>query len=226
MQKAAARAVILVLIACIMIFSLTANQSLQVRATSSSSVSATGDVNAYSNSACTNQLTNLNWGAVALNAPVTQDFWLKNSGSSAYYIANVTLSDFVFKDSNGNIINTDYSSDFKITINSTDAVLCPNGSSYNIIGVQVALTISNAISSQVHSFTCSVNIQTNQMVSPADVNLDGQVNFNDVNFFIGNYIACNNGQPWQLSCDLDHCGVLNFNDIVAFEGYYIQYYNG
>ncbi len=55
----------------------------------------------------------------------------------------------------------------------------------------------------------------------ADINGDGQVNFNDITTFVALYINYFTSHVYSQQIDLLHTGTINFNDITLFVGYYI-----
>ena len=136
----------------------------QVRA-STTTLTSNSDVAAYSNSACTVSLTNINWGAVILNVPCDQNFYLKNNGNSAYMVVTPTLSNFVFRDKNGNVLSVDYSQYFTITLDRVGAIMSSN----DCMSAELTLVIASGIDPDVGSFSFSIKLNFNQLVSPADL---------------------------------------------------------
>ncbi|HMK95615.1 MAG TPA: hypothetical protein VK536_09490 [Candidatus Limnocylindrales bacterium] len=194
----------------------------QVRASTTLSESSSS-ISAYSDPLATLILTNFNWGAVALNVPVTQTFYLKDTDPSihGYAVVAPSLTDFVFKDSNGNVVSAPSDAQFfNVTIDRIGAIM----SSGQIMSAALTLVISSDLPSNVTSFSFNVVLNFNQLISPADVNQDGQVNFNDIAYFLGLYINYFATGTYSQTADLDHTGVINFGDVITFTGYYEQYY--
>jgi len=54
---------------------------------------------------------------------------------------------------------------------------------------------------------------------------DGTIDFNDVTYFVDNYIKYYTGQSWDHACDLTSDGKLDFNDVTAFVNDYIIYWS-
>ena len=192
----------------------------QVKASTTLTSSA---VSAYSDPSATVSLTNFNWGAVSLNVPDTQTFYLKDTDPSTdgYAVTTPSLTDFVFKDSNGNVISAPSDSQyFNVTLDRVGAIMA-SGQTMN---ATLTLVISSNIPSNVASFSFNIVLNFNQLISPADVNQDGQVNFNDVLYFTGLYINYFTTGTYSQTADLDHTGVINFNDLVTFTNYYLAYY--
>jgi len=196
--------------------------SSQVKA-STALTESSSSVSAYSDSSATVSLTNLNWGAVSLNLPDTQTFYLKDEDPSmhGYAVTTPSLTDFVFKDSNGNVISAPSDSQyFSVTLNRVGAIMA----SGQIMSATLTLVISSSIPSNVTSFSFSIILNFNQLISPADVNQDGQVNFNDVIYFATLYVNYFTTGAYSQTADLDHTGVINFNDVLTFTNYYVTYY--
>ena len=195
---------------------------IQVKASTALTESASS-VSAYSDSSATISLTNLNWGAVTLNIPDKQTFYLKDADASMHgYAATApSLTDFVFKDSNGNVISAPSDSQyFSVTLNRVGAIMA----SGQVMSATLTLVISSDIPSNVASFSFNIILNFNQLISPADVNQDGQVNFNDVIYFAALYVNYFATGTYSQTADLDHTGVINFNDVLTFTNYYVAYY--
>ena len=194
----------------------------QVRASTTLSECSTA-ISAYSDPLATVILTNFNWGAVSLNVPGSQTFYLKDTDPSihGYAVIAPSLTDFVFKDSSGNVISAPSDSQyFNVTLDRIGAIM----SSGQIMSAALTLVISSNIPSNVASFSFNIVLNFNQLISPADINQDGQVNFNDISYFLGLYINYFATGAYSQTADLDHTGVINFNDVTTFIAYYQQYY--
>ena len=151
----------------------------QVRASTTTIISQS-DVAAYSDSAGTVPLGNINWGTVIIDSPKTQNFYLKNNGNSAYMTMTPTLSNFVFRDKNGNVITTNYSQYFTVTLDRVGAIISSN----DCISAELTLIIAYGIDPTVASFSLTVTLNFKPLVSPADLNGDGQVNMGDLDYFV------------------------------------------
>jgi len=56
-----------------------------------------------------------------------------------------------------------------------------------------------------------------------DFNADNRLDFRDLLFFTGNWIAYYNGQIWDPKIDLNNDGKVNFNDLMIFTNAWIIY---
>jgi archaellum component FlaG (FlaF/FlaG flagellin family) len=217
-NKKAISAIIAVLLA--LSISLTClNVLTQLNVAHASLAESTSDVNAYSNSGATTVLQSITWGAVSAGGSTSVTFYLKNTGSKAYIVTPLDLTDFVFKDDNQNTLSGDYTQYFNVTLNEYDAIIL----SGQIMKVTLTLTVNSSLSSKVTYYNFNVNLNFNQLVSPADLNQAGTVNFEDIEIFVSDYINYYEFGVYNPIIDYEHTGVPNFNDLTIFEGAYIAY---
>ena len=180
--------------------------------------SSSSDISTYSDSLGTVSLTNVNWRAVILNSPQTQNFYLKNNGNLAYMAVTPTLTNFVFKDKNGNVIPTDYSQYFNISLDQVRAIIAPQ----QILNTKLTLVIASGLNPEQASFSFNIVLNFNQLISPADLNADGHVDSNDLIYFVSNYVQFWSNNIYNPTCDLNHDGMINYNDLLSLIAYYIQ----
>jgi archaellum component FlaG (FlaF/FlaG flagellin family) len=182
---------------------------------------STSDVNAYSNSDATTVLQSITWEAVSAGGSTSVTFYLKNTGSKAYIVTPLDLTDFVFEDDNHNTLSGDYAQYFNVTLNEYDAIIL----SGQIMKVILTLTVSSSLSSTVTYYNFNVNLNFNQLVSPADLNQDGVVTPNDFLIFVSSYVNYYANGVYNPMIDYEHTGVPNADDLFIFVGAYIAYFS-
>ncbi len=182
---------------------------------------STSDVNAYSNSRATTVLQSITWGAVSAGGSTSVTFYLKNTGSKAYIVTPLDLTDFVFEDDNHNTLSGDYAQYFNVTLNEYDAIIL----SGQIMKVTLTLTVNSSLSSKVTYYNFNVNLNFGQLVSPADLTQDGVVNPYDFEIFVSNYINYYANCVYNPMIDYEHTGVPNADDLFIFVGAYIAYFS-
>ena len=67
---------------------ITVNQNL----TSTGSIATTANIGVYSDAACTNPLTNINWGSRSAGNTATQTVYVKNTGTSSLTLTLATTN--------------------------------------------------------------------------------------------------------------------------------------
>lgn len=183
---------------------------------------STPDINAYSNSGATTVLSSITWGTVSAGGSTSVTFYLKNTGSNAYMVNPLNLTDFVFEDDNQNILSGDYSQYFNVTSNEYDAIIL----SGQTMKVTLTLTISSSLNSAVMYYSFNVNLNFGKLASPADLMQDGVVTFNDMAIFADDYINYYANGVYNPMIDYEHTGVPTFSDTCIFVAAYIAYFNG
>jgi hypothetical protein len=103
-----------------------------------------------------------------------------------------------------------------------------NGLPYKNFNTTFRLPLNSALGQYTaYSSTSYQNIPASQtthfnVAQLADINSDGAVNFNDITYFVGLYIAYFTNGLFSPQIDFIHSGnTINFNDIIVFVGYYI-----
>ncbi len=205
--------IIIVLVLTALIFQIRINHS----EASATTITSTNDVSVFSDSSCNVPLTSISWGAITLNTSITQNFFLKNNGNSAYAIAEPSITNLVCKDKNGNVLSTDFSQYFNLTIDRSGAAILSN----ETLSAVLTLYVSKNLSPNVHSFSFNIVLNSNQLVSPADLNRDGAVNFDDIKCFEQGYVQYQQSGLCNQTYDLNHDGKINFRDLEIFIAYYL-----
>lgn len=191
----------------------------QVQA-STTGITSSSDVSAYSDPFGRVILASFSWGTVTLNSPRIQSLYLVNSGNSAYMTIAPTLTNFVFKDKNGNSILTDYSQHFNVTLDRVGAII----RSKEIMSAKLTLVIDSGINPSVDSFSFNIVLNFNQLVSPADFNADGHMDFKDLTLYVRAYVNYFSTHAYNAAVDINHDGQIDFNDLAIFTSEYVQEY--
>ncbi len=83
--------VILTIAAFALVASTLAAVTVQQDVTSSGTITTSPNVGVYSNAACTNAITSLNWGSIAAGGTSTQTIYVKNTGTGSMTL-NMTVT--------------------------------------------------------------------------------------------------------------------------------------
>lgn len=125
---------LLVILAITLVYTTYASVNVTKNISSTGSINVSANLGIYSDSACQNALTTINWGNIAPGGTTTQTVYVKNTGSGASLSLSLTTSNWTPSNANGPIT---------ITWNQENTRLAPGQSTAAIITLTVSTSITD-----------------------------------------------------------------------------------
>jgi hypothetical protein len=107
----------------------------------------------YEDGNCTTEITNIDWGVMHPNETKSKTIYIKNTGNADAVNLTLRASEWVFKDANGTLLNSDYQQYFNLTWNIEGATI-PQGA---VITATITLSVSILIE-KVSEFAFNIHI--------------------------------------------------------------------